>query len=50
MVALEALNEIQDTRAERDKIIHLAKAREAARIQTVFQAMKFDRREQELIR
>ena len=45
--------EIQDVRAERDEVIRLAEAREAARIRTVFQvarkATKFDRREQELI-
>ena len=44
--------EIQDVRAERDEVIRLAKAREAARIQTMFQAarqaMEFDHREQEL--
>ena len=28
--------EIQDIHAERDMVIHLAEAREAARIQTVF--------------
>ena len=32
--------EIQDVRAERDEVIHLAEAREAARIQTVFQAAR----------
>ena len=46
--------EIHDIHAERDEVIRLAKAREAARIRTVFQvarkATKFDRREQELIR
>ena len=45
--------EIQDAHAERYKVIHLAEAREAARIQTMFQAarqaMEFDHREQELI-
>ena len=46
--------ELQDVRAERDEVIHLAETREAARIWTVFQAarqaMKFDHIEQELIR
>ena len=46
--------EIQDIHAERDEVIHLAEAREAARIRTMVQAarqaMVFDRREQELIR
>ena len=46
--------ELQDVCTERDDLIHLAKTREAARIQTVFQAarqaMEFDCREQELIR
>ena len=40
---------IQDVRAERDEVIRLTKAREAARILTVFQATrqatKFDHRE-----
>ena len=46
--------EIQDVHAERDKVICLAEAMEAARIRTMFQAarqaMEFDCREQELIR
>ena len=41
--------ELQDVHAERDEVIHLAKTREAARIQMVFQAARqateFDRRE-----
>ena len=41
--------EIQDVRAERDEVIRLAEAREAARIRTMFQtarqAMEFDHRE-----
>ena len=45
--------DLQDIRAERDEVIRLAETREAARIQTMFQAarqaMEFDRREQELI-
>ena len=45
--------ELLGVRAERDEVIRLAKTREAARIQTVFQAIRqateFDRREQELI-
>ena len=45
--------ELQDVRAERDEVIHLAEIREVARIRTMFlaarQAMEFDRREQELI-
>ena len=39
--------ELQDIRAERDEVIRLAETREAARIQTVFQAVRqateFDR-------
>ena len=46
--------EIQDVHVERDEVIHLAEAREVARIWTIFQAarqaMEFDHREQELIR
>ena len=32
--------ELQDIRGERDEVIHLAETREAARIQTVFQAAR----------
>ena len=46
--------EIQDVHVEWDEVIRLAETREAARIQTVFQAARqateFDHREQELIR
>jgi len=45
--------EIQDVHVEWDEVIRLAETREAARIQTVFQAARqateFDHREQELI-
>ena len=48
-----AIVEVQGIHVERDKAIHLAETREAARIQMVFQATRqateFDRREQELI-
>ena len=48
-----AIAEVQGIHVERDEAIRLAKTREAARIQMVFQvarqATKFDRREQELI-
>jgi len=49
-----AIVEVQGIHVERDEAIHLIETREAARIQTVFQAarqaMEFDRRERELIR